>query len=119
MNKKGGRRSYGGWIAAIVCGILCTVALSENIVDADPSIAGQDLKFGMGYDSTAISLDGASKLLVVLVKLRQNLPLDSWSWSVGAAALAFLLYNLWRHKEERPEKGVAFLRAVFGVLQVL
>lgn len=119
MNKKGGRRSYGGWIAAIVCGILCTVALSVNIVVADPSIAGQDLKFGMGYDSTAISLDGASKLLVVLVKLRQNLPPDSWSWSVGAAALAFLLYNLWRHKEERPGKGVAFLSAVFGVVQVL
>ena len=52
MNKKGGRRPYGGWIAAIVCGILCTVALSVNIVVADPSIAGQDLKFGMGYDST-------------------------------------------------------------------
>lgn len=119
MNKKGGRRSYGGWVAAIVCGILCTVALSVNIVVADPSIAGQDLKFGMGYDSTAISLDGASKLLVVLVKLRQNLPLDSWSWSVGAAALAFLLYSLWRHKEERPGKGVAFLSAVFGVVQVL
>lgn len=109
----------GSWVLAALCGILCTAALSVQIVVADASLAEQDLKFGMGYDSTAITLDGASKVLVFLVKLRQNLPLDGWPWSVGAAALAFLFHALWKQKAGRPGKGILALSALFSVVQVL
>lgn len=93
--------------------------MSVQIVVADAGVAQQDLKFGMEYDSTAITLDGVSKILVFLVKLRQNLPLDGWSWSVGAAALAFLFHTLWKQINCKPGKGILALSALFAVVEVL
>lgn len=118
MNKQRQTR-VGGWILAVLCGILCSAVLSVQIVVADAGVAAQDLKFGMGYDSTAITLDGVSKVLVFLVKLRQNLPLDGWSWSVGAAVLAFLFHALWKQKAAKPGKGIFGLSVLFAVVQVL
>lgn len=107
------------WVSACLWGIVCTAALSVNVVVADAGQAGVDLKFGMNYDSTPIGLDNASKLLVLFTKLQQNFPLDSWAWSVGAAALAFLLYRLRTKQADKPGKPVLFLSFVFGVVQVL
>lgn len=118
MNKKR-KRQQAKWGIPLFWGVFCAAVLSVRVVVADPAVAGQDLKFGMQYDSTAISLDGTSKLLAAIVKLRQNFPLDSWSWSVAAAAIALLLYCIRQHREERPGKPVWLLSAVFAVVQVL
>ena len=107
------------WVPACLWGIVCTATLSVNVVVADAGQAGLDLKFGMNYDSTSIGIDNASKLLVFFTKLQQNFPLDSWAWSVGAAALAFLLYHLRARQAEKPGKPVLLLSLVFGVVQVL
>lgn len=107
------------WITAAFWAILCTAALSVQVVVADAGQAGLDLVFGMNYDSTAISLDGASKVLVLLTKLHQNLPLDGWAWSVGAAALMLLFRKLHAYPQEKPGLVVTVLSALFAVIQVL
>lgn len=104
---------------AVLWGIVCAATLSAQIVVADGAQAGADLVFGMNYDSTAITLENAPALLALLTKLQQNFPLDSWSWSVGAAALAVVFYRIGRHRAQRPGIAVALLGAVFAVAQVL
>lgn len=106
-------------IVSAFWGIVCTAALSVQVVVADAGQAGLDLKYGMNYDSTPISLEGASKILVVLTKLQQNFPLDSWAWSVGAVALAFLLYHLRQYNTQKPGVPMGILSLCFGVIQVL
>lgn len=49
-------------IVSAFWGIVCTAALSVQVVVADAGQAGLDLKYGMNYDSTPISLEGASKI---------------------------------------------------------
>lgn len=107
------------WAVAVFWAILCTAALSVQVVVADAGQAGMDLVFGMDYDSTAVTLDGASKVLVVLTKLQQNLPLDGWAWSVGAAALALVFRKLHTYAQDRPGIAVAGISALFAVVQVL
>lgn len=79
-------------IGALLLGLLCTLALSAVITVADTETARTDLMIGMQYETTGLDLDAAPGLLVGLVKLHQNFPLDAWAWGPAAAGLAALLY---------------------------
>lgn len=65
-------------IGALLLGLLCTLALSAVITVADTETARTDLMIGMQYETTGLDLDAAPGLLVGLVKLHQNFPLDAW-----------------------------------------
>ena len=75
-------------IGALLLGLLCTLALSAVITVADTETARTDLMIGMQYETTGLDLDAAPGLLVGLVKLHQNFPLDAWAWGPAAAGLA-------------------------------
>lgn len=103
---------------AILLAVLCTLALSANIVVADLQVAAADLRMVTGEsDTTLIDITRAPGFLVALVKLHQNFPLDSWGWGVCAVALACLLYRIRKYRAERPSRKVLFLAAGFGVVQ--
>ena len=53
---------------------------------------------GMQYETTGLDLDAAPGLLVGLVKLHQNFPLDAWVWGPAVAGLAALLYWVRRQR---------------------
>ena len=77
-------------VGALLLGLLCTLALSAVITVADTETARTDLMIGMQYETTGLDLDAAPGLLVGLVKLHQNFPLDAWAWGPAAAGLAAL-----------------------------
>lgn len=74
---------------------------------------------GMQYETTGLDLDAAPGLLVGLVKLHQNFPLDAWAWGPAAAGLAALLYWVRRQRTAKPRRAELVLSIVFGVAEVL
>ena len=69
-------------IGTLLLGLLCTLALSAVITVADTETARTDLMIGMQYETTGLDLDAAPGLLLWLVKLHQNFPLDAWAWGL-------------------------------------
>lgn len=106
-------------IGALLLGLLCTLALSAVITVADTETARTDLMIGMQYETTGLDLDAAPGLLVGLVKLHQNFPLDAWAWGPAAAGLAALLYWVRRQRTAKPRCAELVLSIVFGVAEVL
>ena len=106
-------------IGALLLGLLCTLALSAVITVADTEAARTDLMIGMQYETTGLDLDAAPGLLVGLVKLHQNFPLDAWAWGPAAAGLAALLYWVRRQRTAKPRRAELVLSIVFGVAEVL
>ena len=106
-------------IRALLLGLLCTLALSAVITVADTETARTDLMIGMQYETTGLDLDAAPGLLVGLVKLHQNFPLDAWAWGPAAAGLAALLYWVRRQRTAKPRCAELVLSIVFGVAEVL
>lgn len=104
----------------ILLAVLCTLALSVNIVVADIQVAASDLQIVTGAsDTTNIDVARMPSFLVGLVKLHQNFPLDSWGWGVCAAALACLLHQIRKYQNDRPSRKVVLLAAGFGFVQTL
>lgn len=106
-------------IRALLLGLLCTLALSAVITVADTETACTDLMIGMQYETTGLDLDAAPGLLVGLVKLHQNFPLDAWVWGPAVAGLAALLYWVRRQRTAKPRCAELVLSIVFGVAEVL
>lgn len=104
----------------ILLAVLCTLALSANIVVADIQVAADDLRMVTGAsDTTVIDVADMPAVLLGLVNLHQNFPLDSWGWGVCAAALACLLHQIRKYRKDRPSRKVIALAAGFGFVQTL
>lgn len=109
-----------GYCQEILLAVLCTLALSVNIVVADVQVAADDLRMVTGAsDTTSIDVAGIPSILLGLVNLHQNFPLDSWGWGVCAAALTCLLHKIRQYQKDRPSRKVMVLAAGFGFVQTL
>lgn len=106
-------------VTALLLGILCTLALSAVVTVADMDTAREDLQIGMQYETTGLDLDAAPGILVGLVKLHQNFPLDGWAWGPAAAGLAALLYWVRRRRAAKPKRAELVLSVLFGIAEVL